>query len=363
MQWIKATICKKCGVPAVWASWMLADSDNVTIDTNAKMRGVFFETEEVQNIFSKIEETLSIPFSRVYLEAHKEVVRHLFEGALLGVTGDIARKLAPRTVLHRMATIAPMFGVGTIKVRKFRRGKYLTIETSNVWNEVLINSDVGGAFEALAQYKCDVEGQWTGDTYIQTAKKRTTVLDEFEGRFKAIESASTGTMDIPKCPQCSAPVSLQIFEWNAVKGEITERDTGLRVVYETPASVDSLVFELEREIGSDIHDLVIRIEADYVKDKILSGTYYSLTENKDSKDSIIEYINLIRRRGFGNPTEIAFDDSDLHVTIRNPGSNDVVTGRILGSYEAVTGKEVVYHLRSGQARLEVSIKPKCPAFN
>ncbi|MBN1289125.1 MAG: hypothetical protein JXA49_05755 [Actinobacteria bacterium] len=358
MQWIKTTICGTCGVPAIWSNWISVDSDNTSIDSKAAMRGVFYEIEEVQNIFARIEEKLSIPFSHVYLEAHKEVIRQFFEGTLLGRIGALVRKTVPHLVLDRLSDVAPLFGVGTVKVIGFRRGELLEVESRNVWNDVLINSDVGGAFEAITQVVCDVEGRWEGERYIQTAKKRARAIEEFKGRFTVARSKSVGNYDTPKCYHCGTPVTFQAFEWNREKGEITERDTGLRVVYETPASVDSLVSEMEKEIGGEIHDLVIRIEADYVKERILSGAYKKLSEGKDAKDTIFEYTNLIRRRCFGNPVISDIEGNDLRVTIRNPGSEDMVVGRILGSYEAVTGEKGMVYIKRDDEGLKVAIKPE-----
>ncbi|MBN1289674.1 MAG: hypothetical protein JXA49_08575 [Actinobacteria bacterium] len=358
MQWIKATICKTCGVPAIWTSWVSVDSDNTSIDSKAGMRGVFFEIDEVQNVFSKIEEKLAIPFSRVYLEAHKEVIRQFFEGALVGKMGTLVRKSFPGQILGRLSEVAPLFGVGTVKVTAFRRGESMTVESRNVWNDILINSDVGAAFEAITQQECDVEGQWEGDRFVQKARRRTEAIEEFKGRFVVEKSKSIGTCDIPKCYHCGAPITFQVFEWNREKGEIIERDTGLRIVYETPASVNSLVFEMEKEVGGEIHNLVIRIEADYVKEKILSGAYEKLSEGKDAKDTIFEYMNLIRRRCFGNPIISDLDGNDLRVTIRNPGSEDLVIGRILGSYEAVTGEKGMVHVKHDEEGLKVAVKPE-----
>lgn len=358
MQWIKTSICKSCGVPAIWSNWVKIDSDNTSIDAKAGMRGAFFEIDEVQNIFLKLEEKLAIPFSRVYLEAHKEVIRQFFEGAFIGKVGNIVRKSFQRQILDRLSEIAPLFGVGTIKVAEYQKDQSLTVESRNVWNDILINSDVGGAFEAITQLECDVEGRWDDGKYMQKALKRTEAIEEFEGRFQIVRSKSIGTYDIPKCYHCGAPIALQVFEWDREKGEITELDTGLRVVYETPASVDGLVCEMEKEIGGEIHDLVIRIEADYVKERIESGAYGKLSEGKDPKDTIFEYLNLIRRRCHGNPIISDLNGKELRVTVRNPGSEDVVIGRILGSYEAVTGEKGEVHIKHDEDGLKVAVKPE-----
>jgi hypothetical protein len=41
----------------------------------------------------------------------------------------------------------------------------------------------------------------------------------------------------------------------------------------------------------------------------------------------------------GNPVDFDFGPGDLKVSIRNPANEELLIGRVLGTYEAVTGRE------------------------
>lgn len=84
--------------------------------------------------------------------------------------------------------------------------------------------------------------------------------------------------------------------------------------------------------------MAVRQHADQVRDSVSAGDYDSLvTEPSDRERTYFDHLSLIRRRCFGNPLYIDSRPGELKVHIRNPANDVMLTGRVLGTFEAVEG--------------------------
>ncbi|MBN1289675.1 MAG: hypothetical protein JXA49_08580 [Actinobacteria bacterium] len=357
MRIFRPGVCKSCGVANMWAKWFKVDSDNISIDPDSNFTGAFYESGEIENLFGGIEEKVGVPIKDICLEAHKAGTRQFFESALTGGSGKFAQKHLTRQVVDHMARVAPLYGVAAIKVLEFNPGGPYIIKSLNNFSDDYTRVEIAGAVEAAVQQDLEQEQARFGNMYITILRERTGDPSKFEGRFPPVKGESVGSMDVPCCNSCGAPSALTVYNWDRKAGIITERDTGLRVVYNTFAMVDTFIVELEKELGSEIWEPAIRIQAEFVKDRIITGSYDSLVEQGDSdRERIVKYADLLKRRCFGKPTVVEFDGKTLHATIRNPGSDVIIMGRILGTFEAVTGARGRISGKHGKEEISVSVE-------
>lgn len=350
-------ICGHCGVPSIWAKDSVLDGDNTSLHKMIPMRGVFYETAEVGHLIEKMEESIGVSLAGIVFTAHKRAKKRFFQGTVKGFSGTLAKAVAPRLIYDQEGKVAPLFGVGLMELASYRRGGPLVVEARNAWNERLLAAEVAGAFEAVesGEVECDVEIEPAGGGVRFTASRADREREEYRGRFVPLTGTLMGTREYPRCHDCGAPVTFQAFRWDPGRGEITERDNGIRVVHLTVACIDSMLQEMIEELGEDMRELAVRVEADYVRKKVLSGAYDSVrggfadaerdgadsggagpgTDGTDEGRVFYDQLSLIRRRCLGNPIYIKTEPEGLTVHVRNPANDQMLAGRALGTFEAL----------------------------
>ena len=357
MRPLHSRVCPACNVPGIWARDIALDGDNTSLKKTIPVRGVFYEAGEIEHFIRGMEASLGVSLGRVVFSAHKRVVRRVFSGALRGINGSLARVLTPHLIYRRQAEAAPDFGVGRVSVTGYRRGGPLEVEATNVWDERLLAAGVAGAFEAVEGVGCEVDTEKAGGTYRFTARRSGKEEPEDTGKLIQLTGVLSGERKYPRCHACGAPISFQVFSWDLELGEVRERDNGLRVVYRTAACFDSLLRGMEIERGEELHELAIRTQADFVRDMIVSGAYDVDGETCiDTGRKYFDHLGLIRRRCMGNPVNFDYGPGSLRVSIRNPASEALVTGRVLGTFEGVEGGKGLAGSSSlgGTLKVEVS---------
>jgi hypothetical protein len=214
---------------------------------------------------------------------------------------------------------------------------------------------VAGAFEAVEGVECEVASVKAGDTYRFTAQPAGGGKQEHTGRLAPPAGSLSGERAYPRCHECGAPISFRIFSWARDSGEIMERDNGLRVVHQAAGCFDGLLHEMEMELGEKLRGLAIRTEADYVRGMIVSGAYDSGGETRvDTGRKYFDYLALIRRRCMGNPINFDYGPGSLTVSIRNPANEELLIGRVLGTFEGVSGMKGLVGSSSSGGMLKVA---------
>lgn len=353
-------ICGTCDVPTIWAKDSILDGDNTSLQRMVPVRGVFYEVEEVGRFIRKMEENLGVSLDTLVFAAHKRAIKRFFEGTVKGLTGTLAKAAVPGLVYRQQQKVAPLFGVGLMKLVDYGRGGPLVVEASNVWDERLLAAEVAGGFEAVerGEVECDVDIEHSGDTIRFTARRAAREREEYRGRLVPITGTLMGTPGYPGCHVCGAPISFQVFRWDRERGEIRERDNGLRVVHLTIACIDGMLQEMVEELGEDLRDMAVRVHADYVREMVSSGAYEAVAEGaSDEARRFFDYLSLIRRRCLGNPVYIDTGPRSLAVHIKNPANDVMLAGRVLGTFEAVRGVAGRLEAEHESGMLSLTVSP------
>jgi len=126
--------------------------------------------------------------------------------------------------------------------------------------------------------------------------------------------------------------------------------------------VNTALFEIREELGKDLLDIVTRMEAEFIKKRVAEGTYErgrtpGWIGTADRNEVYSHYLDIIKRRCMGNPVKASFMNKTLEVTVRNPGNEELLLGRILGTYEAVEGTPGQIDWQVVQGVLEAKVTP------
>lgn len=355
-------ICPDCEVPLIWSKDSVLDDDNTTLQKMTPVRGVFYEIDEIANLLSGLEKTVGISLSSIFFTAHKISIVQFFQGTLEGLSGRLAKKLASGLVFKQIADMSPNFGVGRSRIVDYRRGESIRSTVLNVWHELLFAADFAAVWSVIEGTGCRVSSERVDNRVNYLIESTQEPEVEHVGRLMPVTGVLMGEPDYPRCPTCGSPQSFQIFRWNRDEGTIKERDNGVRVVHQSMSPFDSIMFELETELGDEIRDTAIRIQADFVRDRISGGTYDRAgapTGPPDQEPSTQygRYLGLIRRRCMGNPLSIDIDNSKLEVVVRNPANQELVLGRTLGTYEAIEKKTGSISWREIHGTIEMRVIP------
>jgi len=353
-------ICKTCGVPHPWGKDAEIDSDNTSL--LPPMRGVFYETEELEHLLGGLEETVGLSLSNIYITAHKRAVSMFVSPSLQGFTVDMARRLLSRIVYMRIVQLVNWCGLGKVSLRSYKKGKWLELEVSDIWSERLFPGDVAGVWTAVEGKDCSVRLRRAGSSWVCRAEALLEWEDRFTERLHPPAGVLMGTKDYPRCPVCGAPDEFKCYQWDRKKGLIKERDTGISVAHNTVGCVNTALFEIREELGKDLLDIVTRMEAEFIKKRVAEGTYErgrtpGWIGTADRNEVYSHYLDIIKRRCMGNPVKASFMNKTLEVTVRNPGNEELLLGRILGTYEAVEGTPGQIDWRVVQGVLEAKVTP------
>ena len=295
-------------------------------------------------------------FEPVCFAANKRAHRAVFKGTLRGVSGNLARAAAPRVLLNQFEKIAPALGAGRLSIESYRRGGPLVVRATNAWNERLLPADVAAVFEAVEGCTSEVDVEkGGGSTYIR-ARKVGHAGEEPQAYVAPLAGVLHGTRQYPRCPRCGAPTSFQTFKWDTDAGEVTERETGVRVVHQAVACFNTFLRQMDEEIGEEAGQLAVEYQAQYVARRIDSGDYGSM--GKDAKHRMFDYMGLIRRRCLGNPIIVNLVGDELYVRVRNPANSALLKGRALGTYRAVMRTDGRLQWQHGCGLLEMLVKPE-----
>ena len=216
-----------------------------------------------------------------------------------------------RLVYMRIIQIVNWYGLGKLSLQSYKKGKWAELEVSDIWSERLFPGDVAGVWTAAEGKDCSVSLHRTGDSWLCRVEASSELEDRFTERLHPPTGALLGTKDYPSCPVCGAPDELKCYQWDRKKGLIKERDTGIRVALNTVGCVNTALLEIREELGQDLQDIVTRMEAEFIKEKVIEGRYErgrtpGWIEKADRDEVYSHYLDIIKRRCMGNPVKVSF---------------------------------------------------------
>lgn len=332
-------LCGECGVPLLVSRGQTWHDNGVITETkDPDHRMIFFESENLDQVFHKIEETIGVSIERLVVESQRRSTREYLEKLIPKAVRRLLTFFRPGLIADRMAKIAGVFGYGHVEVLEMhvnrlrlagRPDDRLVMTISDPYSIYRFSGDNLGGMEAATGRTCTVTREKLDDSTYRleiTVGHHPVELEERLARRQY--GRKPGNIELPRCRSCGVPLGVARCRWDLVRGIITDPETGRRMTLIGPASLDAAFDDLEEELGEAIPETVIEAQRQYVRESL---------RPKDWKAFSASPVEALAIRGLGMLTEFEADDSHLTVSIQNACLHLWTVGIMQGLFELGSG--------------------------
>ncbi|NPV58687.1 MAG: hypothetical protein HPY75_03360 [Actinobacteria bacterium] len=323
------TGCSACGVPNRIAFMHRWREDGVLESRMGRARGIFIERDAFAGVLERMEEALGIPIDHILIDAKRRDAKLYVDDVLSGLAGRIVRlrpfrRLGYIVMVRQAATI----GLAKAQLLSYRAGKKFIGRASPVYHPVLFVGDVCGAFESL-------EGKRAKPVYGSIGEAWYSELypDENVPHEERLELEKTP--EVParagyeRCAKCGVPLGIGNYRWDLGQGKIFDQATGEWLIYINVEGVNTVLRELEREIGEEIPRMVYEFTVDF---------YSRLA--REYPGSFLSDLAFMKLRGFGVPERDDPGEEELGKgnLVRNAFNAPMVAGMVAAVYRGQGGR-------------------------
>jgi len=328
-------VCDKCGVPIMVSRELNWEANGViSLASSPRNRMVFYESENIDQLFRGIEVLIGMPIEHIVIESRSRETKRYIErvfppemreavarlgvaeaGEGPGVTIEEKETLLAtiKAVTLSIIDISTVYGYGNQKPSDLWEsgGDYpwRTQTIRNPYSLLFIAADNLGSVEA-----CEGSGMWVRHEEIG---ENNYSIEVFPGEHPIALSErlkrkrfdlKPGEINYERCPACGIPLEVARRRWNLNEGTITDPSTGRRMAIFGPFSMDSILDDLESELGESIPETVIEAQRRYIR---------SAWEGDRWNNDGATFQHMIALRGLGNLQEFEGDRNHLTLKIQN----------------------------------------------
>jgi hypothetical protein len=350
-------LCPECGIPKHVTdehSWL---SDGIIVQSRHKEhRMVLIESENFDSLFKGIGELIGLPIEHIVVNVARRATRAYIDRLVTEEAREMLQKgdISPEAISVPVLQVgrAMGYGAGTLSDVRFdqKDDDYVTVRYEHPYSIPLTAGNITGTIEVLM-------GRPGGVTFkeIPPDALEVTVFplehpSEMKDRlfFRPLQ-AREGNIDLSRCGTCDCPSALSEFKWDLDNGIIRSEVTHRRMALIGAAMVDPIFEELEKELGTDIPEVVIEAQRRFVR-----GGYYSVSEVR-GEPRMREVLAL---RGMGELLELKLGRKGVELRLANAALPLMGVGLTQGLYELAFGIESrVTWSFSEEGLLEVSVSP------
>jgi len=348
--------CGKCGVPLLVSSEFEWQNNGViSLKRSPHNRIALFESRIIDNLFKGIEELIGMSVEHIVIESRRREVKRYIEKSfpawmikpLVAVNehlgGAFMLKHAVRAVRNplgksinkKVLDVGRVYGYGDVEL-----GPLWSDGDQHPWRVNVIRNPHSVLFfaaEALASVEA-FEGRdhWVryesidDDAYEYTAYPAEHPVELKDWLKRRRYGFKPGDITFERCPECGIPMEVARLEWDLDDGTVQDPESGRRMALIGPFSMDSVLHDLEAELGPSIPDVVVEAQRKYVKSRIEGGYW---------RHGGTTFNRLAALRGVGNITRFEADEKRLSVNIENSCMPLLVLGMAQAIYETALGVE------------------------
>ncbi|MBC7252683.1 MAG: hypothetical protein H5T72_01755 [Actinobacteria bacterium] len=349
--------CPECGASRRIVREHRWLSDGTIVQAkNPDHRMIFIENENINGIFRNIEEIISMSIERIIVEAKRRATFDFVDHILPGVVKAVVQRVGVRPVIRNITALGKVMGYGNIELANLRRvrdeGDYVTIHTRGLYSIPLFCGDLAGSFNAIDRREVAVSYRELGPDELELTGFISVHPMELMDRLKPVPyTHKEGDIRLERCGKCGGPRALADYRWDWEKGMILHRESGRRMVILGPSTIDTIIDELQKELGESIPEVVIEAQRRFVREG-----FYSLDEARTFED----FRKALALRGLGNLRDMDWSADRLRFRLENPCLFLPMVGLVLGIFELRSGKDgsAEWEVRpDGDLVVEVSPKP------
>jgi hypothetical protein len=354
-------VCKKCEVPLMISNVLdWRDNGVIGISHSPKARMVFYESGNIDNIFRGVEELIGVPIEHIVMERKRRDTRKFMEMvfseeisrsmSFLGgeqmdkvsavESARLEEMLRSGEDLNKQATaIGTVYGYGDIRFSGlwefWDAFPWRTQIIRNPYSVIFFSADMLATIEALEQRDMQVRYERIWDElYLMSVRPGEHPIELAERLKRKAYETKPGDISCERCPECNVHLGVARCRWNLEEGTIIDPDTGRRMVFFDPAAIDTVIEDLEDELGESIPEAVIEAQRRYGK-LSMSADHW--------RRSGYDFKAWASLRGLGNITAFKADEKRLTLTIENPSMHLPVVGMAIALYELAWGADSSTH--------------------
>jgi hypothetical protein len=328
--------CKSCGVPRGAAKnhrWL--SNGTIVFAHDRSHRMVFLESDNLDGLFSNLEKMLELPIEPLVIEAKGKATRDFLHFLVRRRTGWVVYLLSYLPVRKFITDMSRVMGYGKVDLRevspRFKRAERMTLRVSDTYSLPLICGDFKGAADLVERRTSSVDYLMEKDgSYLITAFRTSDELVPQEESPVKYESRP-GDIEWDRCHVCGTPLAVGEFDWDLERGIITDPLSGRRMAIYGPAGVDRVFYDLERELGRPVDELVIEAQRRHA---------HTFLGKKESVQGYSSLRKMLAVRGMGNLVNMEGGREGLELRIENPCLTPILVGMLCAAYEIATDRRI-----------------------
>jgi hypothetical protein len=333
---LSSRLCPSCRAPRrIVRELRWLSNGTIVQRKNPYHRMVFIECENINATYHSIEEIIGTPVEHLLIEAKRKATLDFIDHMLPAGVKNLVRLAGTRIVARNISVLGGMMGYGKIKLidihRIHGRDDYATFRIAEPYSLPLFCGDMAGTLNAVDRREVGITyAQVSADVYEVTGSVSEHPLELKERLEPRKYAYKPGDIEMERCHVCGGPELLSQYRWDLERGVIQSDVTGHRKAMIGPAALESVIDELEKELGEMIPRAVIEAQRRFVK----TG-YYSLEEA-----SSVEGLRLhLAKRGLGNLRDMEWSGNRLNLRLENACLHLILVGLAQGLFELATGSD------------------------
>ncbi|MBN1288374.1 MAG: hypothetical protein JXA49_01890 [Actinobacteria bacterium] len=331
-------------------------SGAILTPSSRELRWVFLESEYIDLLFRGLEELIGVPLDNIVIESRRRETRHYM--AKIWPPQEIRDYLnrrdggtstnepvTPREKeeFYRLArlqvlgvqNIGRIYGYGEMfPADSWERGDLNPWRFNILRNSYSVLMNVAvllGSVEAFEKRDMWAKYEPTNEnTYTVTCYEEEHPVHLRERLWRQKYELKPGDITYECCPECGLPEEISRCVWFMDKGIIFDPLVNRRMAIFGPSSVDSILKDLEFELGDAVPSLVIEAQRRIIKSELSS---------EDWKRRAPDFKRMISARGLGNLTNFKGDKTYLTLTIQNSCLTLIMVGSVQALVELALGWE------------------------
>ncbi|MBN2168821.1 MAG: hypothetical protein JW738_06210 [Actinobacteria bacterium] len=339
------SVCEVCGVPKFISTELHWGGDGtITTPASKDLRWVFFESDNIDALFNGLEELIGVPLDNIVIESRRREVRYYMskkwppedirdyldrrEGEKKGapVTPEETQRFYESAKLQVIGVqnIGRVYGYGEMQpADSWEKGDKYPWRYNIIRNSYSVLMNVAvliGAVEAFEKKDMWAEYKEIGEnTFIVSSIEGEHPVSLKERLWMHKYEPKPGDISYNRCPGCGLPEDVSRCVWFMNKGIIYDPLVNRRMALFGPSSVDSILKDLEFELGESVPSLVIEAQRRITREE-MSG--------EDWKRRAPDFKRMISTRGLGNLVKFEGDKTYLTLTIQNSCLTLIMVGAV-----------------------------------
>ena len=329
-------LCRECGAPKRLVKehrWL--SNGTIVQRKNPYHRMIFIECENINATYRNLEKIVGASIGHLLIEAKRKATLDFIDRLLLSGVKTFVRLSGARIIARSVTRWGNTMGYGKIKLvdvhRVHGRDDYATFRVEKPYSLPLFCGDVAGSLNAIDRRDVGISyKEISPDVYEVTGKVFDHPLELKEKLEGTRYKYKPGDIEIERCPVCGGPAFLSQYHWDLESGIITSKSSGHRKAIIGPAALESVIEELQHELGDTVTETVIEAQRRFVR-----TNFYSL-EEASYEDGLRKHLYL---RGMGNLRQFEWDENGLYMRLENACLHLILVGLVKGLYELAVGRD------------------------